>query len=240
MKIDHADIVVTHECNLKCPYCVDTFLNSYKGAVKDEDIIKFLTLIKNYSMKAAEVLLIGGEPTFVGSKRLIEIANIIHSFNYKALISTNGIDKKCIEEIYPYFDWIQITAHNEKEINYWLRYKEKTNLKWMGDDAFNINTLKWFEEISKPFGRRSIVMYFTPDFKELCQDKEVWNFLDSLEWETLSTYQYAYHNGVRYKKCIHGVTNIADEPLIPKLYPNGNYNKSWLNEDYDPYLGELK
>ena len=26
---------------------------------------------------------------------------------------------------------------------------------------------------------------------------------------------------------------------IPKLYPNGNYNKTWCNEDNDPYLGNL-
>ena len=36
---------------------------------------------------------------------------------------------------------------------------------------------------------------------------------------------YTIDDGVRFKKCIPGETNIIDEPTIPKLYPNGNYSE---------------
>jgi len=79
-------------------------------------------------------------------------------------------------------------------------------------------------------------MYFTPDFEEVCSDKEVWNLLNTLAWERNGAYMYTFFKGVRIKKCIHGHNNISDEPSVPKLYPNGNYNKTWENEYLDDYL----
>ena len=79
-------------------------------------------------------------------------------------------------------------------------------------------------------------MYFTPDFEELCKDERVWELLDTLEWKRNGSYMYAFYRGVRFKKCIPGETNLIDEPTVPKLYPNGNYNKTWNNEDMDDYL----
>ena len=79
-------------------------------------------------------------------------------------------------------------------------------------------------------------MYFTPDFQELCVDEKVWNLLNTLEWHRNGSYEYAFYNGVRFKKCIHGETNIIDEPSVPKLYPNGAYNKTWNDEIMDDYL----
>ena len=49
-------------------------------------------------------------------------------------------------------------------------------------------------------------------------------------------YEYTFYKGVRIKKCIPGETNIIDEPTVPKVYPNGNYNKTWCNEEMDNYL----
>ena len=79
-------------------------------------------------------------------------------------------------------------------------------------------------------------MYSTADFNELCTDKHVWDLLDSLSWTRNGSYLYTFYEGVRIKRFIKGETNIIDEPSVPKLYPNGNYNKTWLNEDMDDYL----
>lgn len=79
-------------------------------------------------------------------------------------------------------------------------------------------------------------MYFTPDFKQLCSDQKIWSLLDTLEWKRNGSYMYAFYKNIRFKKCIPNETNIIDEPTVPKLYPNGNYNKTWLNENLDDYL----
>lgn len=79
-------------------------------------------------------------------------------------------------------------------------------------------------------------MYFKPDFTELCTDEKIWNVLNTLDWKRNGSYNYAFYEGVRFKKGIHGETNIIDEPTVPKVYPNGNYNKTWNDEELDDYL----
>ena len=44
----------------------------------------------------------------------------------------------------------------------------------MGDQTFTMDKLNHFIEYTKDFNRKSISMYFTEDFMELCFDKEVW------------------------------------------------------------------
>lgn len=133
------------------------------------------------------------------------------------------------------------TTHSEQETDYWRGVNVKygnINLKLSGDQMLTLEKLNHFIDTTTDFTRRSVSMYFTPDFEELCKDDRVWNLLDSklLNWERNGSYFYAFYKGVRFKKCIPGKTNIIDEPTVPKLYPNGNYNRTWLNEDMDDYL----
>ena len=237
MHLDHIDIVVTHACNMNCRHCIDKFRGTESKLVELEDIENFLQLIRKHTDKPLEVLLLGGDPSVAGSYYLIQIAKVIRKHGFKPIMSTNGILKGTIIDCIPYFDWIQITAHSDEEIDYWRKYGDKINIKIAGDQCFTWNTLQHFIKYTNgDFTRRSVSMYFTPDFEELCKDKKVWDLLDALEWKRNGSYEYAFHEGVRFKKCIHGETNIIDEQSVPKLYPNGNYNKTWDNEILDDYL----
>ncbi len=234
--IDHVDIVVTHECPNRCKFCIDKFINTDTRRVKIESIKKFLTLISHHANDGIEVLLLGGEPSAVGVEYLREIANAIRSFGFSPIISTNNHDRNVWVALTEIFDWVQITVHSKNDIEFLLPYKDNVNIKIAGDKAFSIDRMRQFIEDTKPFLRRSVSMYFTPDFKELCEDEDVWSILDTLNWERNGSYLYAFFQGVRFKKCIPGETNIIDEPTVPKLYPNGNYNKTWCNELNDDYL----
>lgn len=79
-------------------------------------------------------------------------------------------------------------------------------------------------------------MYFTDDFQELCLDPAIWQLLNSMTWKRNGSYLYTFYKGVRIKRCIPDETNIIDEPTVPKVYPNGNYNKTWQHEELDDYL----
>lgn len=236
-EIDHADIVTSHLCNKHCKHCIDKFLDTTSQIITLKNIGKFLKMINQYTNnKPLEVLLLGGEPTVLSSKYLIEIADLIHKHHMQAIMSTNGILKDKIIEILPYYDSIQVTVNNYEELIAWLDYKDKINIKICGDKNLTINRLMRFIDESRPFYRKSVSMYFTPEFHELCTDKEIWGLLDSMDWKRNGSYMYAFYDGIRFKKCIHGETNIIDEPTVPKLYPNGNYNKTWKNEELDDYL----
>jgi len=228
--LDHADIVVTHKCNMNCPFCIDKF-----RGISDEE--NFLKKLRQKTDKELEILLLGGEPTCIGSEKLIKIARLVHKYGFKIIMSTNGKLKSVISDIYDDFDYIQVTVHSKKELDYWVIHGDKINVKIAGDEHLTYKKLIDFIETTKGlFKRRSVSMYFTPDFKELCDDPKIWELLNNLDWYRNGSYEYAFYKGVRFKKSIHGETNIIDEPTVPKLYPNGNYNKTWENEEMNNFL----
>lgn len=236
--LDHIDIVVSHQCNMNCPYCIDKFKGT-NGEIDLSIINSFLKKVRTVTDEKLEILLLGGEPTIIGSKKLISIAKLAKFYGFDIIISTNGLAKNIIHEILPYFNWIQITTHSEKETNYWREINNiyhNINLKLSGDQILTYEKLEHFIDSTTDFTRRSVSMYFTPDFKQLCSDQKIWSLLDTLEWKRNGSYMYAFYKDVRFKKCIPNETNIIDEPTVPKLYPNGNYNKTWLNENLDDYL----
>ena len=234
--LDHIDIVTSHLCNKHCNYCIDKFLDSTTQLIDIETVERFLQKIRTVCDENLEILLLGGEPTILKEEKLIEICNMIHKYNFKAIMSTNGILKQKIVNLIPYFDSIQVTVNSDQEIDFYRNFPDKINIKIAGDGNLNFDKFNHFIEYTKGFSRRSISMYFTPDFQELCTDTEINQLLDTLSWERNGSYEYTFYKDVRIKRCIHGETNIIDEPTVPKLYPNGNYNKTWCNEDMDDYL----
>lgn len=232
---------------MHCPHCVDEFVNQSNEIVSLDKVDEFFTLLKEnisdkwqakYNEKPKiEILLVGGEPTMAGSEHLNKIAELAHKNGFEILISTNGKNKEVIKEIVPNFDWIQLTCRTDKEIDYWRQYKDKVNVKLPGDENLTFEKFKHFAEYTKDFGRRSLVMYFTPDYEETCKDDKMWSYLNKLDWKRSGHYLYAYtEDGIRVKRSIHGKSNIAIDPLSPKLHPNGNYNNTWSNDKLDPNL----
>lgn len=236
MYIDHADVVVTHECMNHCPFCIDKFVHTSNEVVKKEDLIRFLKKLRSVTSRKLEVLFLGGEPTCAGIEKLAELTDIVREFGFSPIISTNNPKKELIVKLLPYFDWIQVTVHSDKQIEFYRQYKDKINIKLSGDKNLTLEKLNHFIDVTKDFERKSISMYFTPLWKELCTDEEVWSLLNKLSWTRNGSYVYTFYQGVRIKRCIHGETNLVDEPSVPKLYPNGNYNKTWNNETLDDYL----
>lgn len=234
--LDHVDIVTSHLCNKNCKNCVDKFLGTSDKIISLETINRFLDVVKRNTDKQLEVLLLGGEPTVLPTQKLIDIANLVHSKGFLVVMSTNGKLRDKIIELIPYYDSIQITVNSDSEIDFWRKWPNKINIKLAGDKSLNMEKLNHFIEQTEGFLKRSITMYFTPDFEEVCSEKEVWDLLETLEWKRNGSYMYTFYKGVRIKKSIHGVANIIEEPTIPKVYPNGNYNKTWCNEELDDYL----
>ena len=238
VEIDHIDIVTSHKCNFHCPYCVDKFCHSTEEEIKVADIDRFLKLVRKHTSKNLEVLLLGGEPTILSREKLIDISEAIYNNGFIPIMSSNGFFRDKIISLLDYYRWIQVTVHNDNQIDFYRNYKNKINIKLSGDERMTFDIFKHFIEYTEGFERRSISMYSTSDFTELCKDRDVWQVLDTLEWERNGSYLYSFYKGIRIKKFIKGETNIIDEPSVPKLYPNGNYNKSWNNEDLDDYLGD--
>ena len=241
MQLHHADAVVTHTCNKKCEFCVDKFRNTSQKLVDPKRVEQYVKMLKKYldvfgqveSGSPFEILLLGGEPTTAPKELLVELASIIRESGFSPLISTNGALVKKIEQILPTFDWAQITMDNADDLERWKGH-DNVNAKWSARQGFDMDDLARFYELSKPYKRRSVSLHFNDKGKQLSKIN-----LD-LDWKPMSVYEVAFWNGIRIKRGISGISNDMVEPVVPKLYPNGNYNGDWRHENMVPYLGELE
>lgn len=235
--IDHIDIITTHKCNSQCPHCIDPLRNKSNKEIDAGVINRFLAELQAKIQKKATVLLLGGEPMLLSKQKLIEICDIIHKNGFRASISTTHQYYKKINKLYDYFDTIQVTIDEPLDATYFYPLSDKINIKMPIKEDTTPLILREFQRISKYFYRASLPVYFNSQtWNSLCTNANIIKELTKLKWQRNGSYSYAFKDGIRYKKCIPLETNIIDEPQIPKLYPNGNYNKTWLNEYNDNYL----
>lgn len=236
-KIHHIDIIITHSCNMKCPNCIDKFVNLSTNVISPSTVETFLSKLREKGLKGkVPVLLLGGEPFSTPTSTIQHVTSIIREYNFSPIVSTNGKQKEKIIQCMDMFDSIQVTLHSQKEIDFYSKYSKKINAKLSGDNHLTIDKLESFIRDTKDFYRQSLSMYFTDNHEEICKDEDVWQLLNALEWTRLGSYLYTFYKGMRIKRSIPNETNIINEPQIPKLYPNENYNQTWNNEDMDDYL----
>jgi len=126
-------INVCNFCNLKCYSCSSLCDKPFNNAFRDkpriqslEDIEKFVKLIYNWYPNRY-IRLSGGEPTMVGTSYLYKIVDILHKYNRKVSLLTNGY---LMDKIDPYrFEQIILDNHsplNKEFIDRSIKHLEKS------------------------------------------------------------------------------------------------------------------
>lgn len=105
------DIAITNKCNFSCDYCYERNSNKLNMAIDKGSFIKQLKnyvnyMLKNYSIKAIQVVWFGGEPLLEFSlitKINQELIKLAHNYeiNFNNIIVTNGylINKVIAKEL---------------------------------------------------------------------------------------------------------------------------------------------
>ena len=236
--IHDCNIVVNHKCNKRCKTCIDKFLLSTDKEVTPELVEKYISKIhRKYTNLTKEVFLLGGEPTCSSLDLLKTISEISKDFKLEPKMSTNGLNRDKVLALKDDYDLFQITARNEDDIAFYRQIADRVTIKFNGDADFNLEKLEWFVKASEGYFQRSINMFHTLDgSKQLCTDQRVWDLITPLRSESHLMYHVAWYKGVRIKWGSPGCTQVEKCPASPILYPNGNYNCTWVNEDLDDYL----
>jgi len=81
---EFATLIVTHECNRDCVFCID----KYRGNVEYitiPTVIKHLKYAKSLGIK--DILLVGGEPTL--HPDIVEIARMVKEYGFNCILTTN-------------------------------------------------------------------------------------------------------------------------------------------------------
>lgn len=108
---DYMSIVLTHECNKKCIFCIDEYRGN-KEFINLENIYKALFFAKKSGIK--DILLIGGEPTL--HPNILEIAKIIKAHGFRIILTTNYTKPEIIKLLDGIVDCFNISFYNQKDL----------------------------------------------------------------------------------------------------------------------------
>ena len=251
-----AQIIVTYDCNMNCPFCINYKLGKKKKEyIKISDIVYFLQYLK-YVLKLEKVIIVflGGEPTLLPIENLKEISDLAHSMNYKTEFYTNGTLKEKILELDGYIDFITFSNYSNcllpyDDMNYLYDFKKSTvTISKLITKQF----FKTFEDFDKfvdkvnklPFNYDfSTMQESTPNFS-LYQPEWIENELIPLceKQNVNGNIGAALYKG-RLIKFPHIHLSKKEKTYTLKLYPNGNLNTTWSNDnmeiDYKEKVNEI-
>ena len=250
--IRRAQIIVTYDCNMNCSFCINYNLGKKKKEyIKISDIVYFLQYLK-YVEKIDDVIIVflGGEPTLFPIDSLKEISDLVHSMGYKTEFYTNGTLKEKLLELDGYIDFITLSNYGKgllpfDNMNYLYKFEKSviTISKLIIKQYFS--SFKDFDRFvdktnKLPFNYDfSTIQEFTPNFDYYHPD---W-----FEKELLPLCDYQDVNGnigaALYKgrliKLPYVHAKKKETICTLKLYPNGNLNTTWSNDNSEINYKEM-
>lgn len=108
---DYMSVVLTHECNRSCAFCID----SYRGRneyISMENVDKAIQVGLENNIK--DILLIGGEPTL--HPDVVEIARKFKKSGFRVIMTTNYDYPSVVKELDGIVDCFNISYYNQKEL----------------------------------------------------------------------------------------------------------------------------
>lgn len=109
---DYISIVLTHECNRNCPFCVDKY-HGRKEYISLEHVKKAIEFAKNTGT-IKTFLLVGGEPTL--HPQVIEITKMIKDAGFTTVMTTNYSRPSIVKALDKYIDSFNISFYNQSKL----------------------------------------------------------------------------------------------------------------------------
>ncbi len=108
---DYMSIVLTHECNKRCVFCID----QYRGQdeyISLKSVESALTFAKGNGIK--DILLVGGEPTL--HPQVVSIAKMVKDAGFNVILTTNYTNPKVFKELDQYVDSFNISWYHQNNL----------------------------------------------------------------------------------------------------------------------------
>ena len=242
----HADLLVTHKCGCGCKFCIDAFVDTSDNLTSLEDIEEYLIYLSTHEKKEhpnmSSVLILGGEPTKAPFDYLKKVADLIHYYGFNVAMTTNGSSGEKLLELDGYIDFINIShygknARVDKDYIYKFKETEITMSKLITKDFFpTFESFKEFVRDAHECGinyRFSTLQENTPNLEELHPKWVDEELLPSCKLTPVLECLFAteYDGFVIKIMHYHDHTKDIAFPQYPKLYPNGNANRDFSNEE---------
>lgn len=242
----HADLLVTHKCGCGCKFCIDKFVDTSDNLTSLEDIEDYLIYLSTHEKKEhpdmSSVLILGGEPTKAPFDYLKKVADLIHYYGFNVAMTTNGSSGEKLLELDGYIDFINIShygkaARVDKDYIYKFKETEITMSKLITKDFFStFDSFKKFVREAHECGinyRFSTLQENTTNLESLHPKWVDEELLPSCKLTPVLECLFAteYDGFVIKIMHFHDKTKDVTFPPYPKLYPNGNANRDFSNEE---------
>lgn len=142
---DYMSIVLTHKCQLHCPFCIDMCkrtneeLSLYNAA-------KALEFAQKLQIK--DILLVGGEPTLHSS--IVNIAKMVKYYGFRCILTTNYQLPDMIRQLDGIVDCFNISYYGQSQLPKQQDYKSDLTLSvLLYDGRFTRQEFEDFIDVHK-------------------------------------------------------------------------------------------
>lgn len=108
---DYMSIVVTHECNKSCQFCIDKYRGNNEY-ISISSVINALNWAKLHNIK--DILLVGGEPTL--HPNIIQIAKTVKLYGFNLILTTNYTNPDIIKQLDGIVDSFNLSFYNQQNL----------------------------------------------------------------------------------------------------------------------------
>ena len=105
---DYMSLVLTHECNRACPFCIDAYRGSGES-ISMAHVAAALEFGRAHSIR--DILLIGGEPTL--HPRVREIAQMTKDAGFRVILTTNYSRPDIVAALDGVVDCFNVSYYNQ-------------------------------------------------------------------------------------------------------------------------------
>ena len=106
------NLVVTHDCNKKCSFCIDKYRGSGEYIILD-NVRVALEFAKSRGL-VEDILIIGGEPTL--HPQIVEIALMIKMMGFRSIMTTNYTKPDVVAKLDGIVNCFNISHYNQPEM----------------------------------------------------------------------------------------------------------------------------
>lgn len=223
---DYANLILTHQCNRKCPFCVDCYRGE-QGYISLDSVKKGLDACREKGITT--ILLIGGEPTL--HPHVITIAKMIKDQGFSSVITTNYGCPEVVAKLDGIVDNMNISYYGQKVLPFSGMFLSDLTLHTLIHSEMLPSKLELDEFITKHEAVGWDNLKFSTLFpcNEWSKIKGSVDYLDTLECKwgvAFNEILVQEYRGVIIKRYDRIINHNAVQSL--KIHVDGTINHSWI------------
>lgn len=223
---DYMSVVVTHECNMSCSFCIDQY-RGRKEYISWDSVNSAISLGKLHGIR--DILLIGGEPTL--HPEIVGITQRFKDFGFRVIMTTNYTRPCVVSRLDGIVDCFNISFYDQSDLPMQADFKSDLTIHALiyknrldSVDAIDAFIDKYQHHAHLKF---STLYPGNPWAKK----KQVGGFLDDANLETVVLFDEIIGNlyrGAVIKRYDRIINDRAKQSI--KFHVDGSHGYTWDRE----------